>query len=102
MADWIDVIPAIDLPPAHKHAIFIKHKKLLVCNVAGEYYAIEDLCSHDGGPLSDGWMANDEIICPRHGARFCIKTGEVTAPPAYESIETFPTRLANGMVQVFY
>lgn len=100
MADWYDTLPTVDLAPGYKHEVFIKGKTLLVCNVADNFYAIENICTHDGGTLSDGWIEKDEIICPRHGARFCITNGDVTAPPAYEPIMTFPTRVTNGMIQV--
>ncbi|MFN7098162.1 MAG: Rieske 2Fe-2S domain-containing protein, partial [Gammaproteobacteria bacterium] len=59
----------------------------------GHFYAIQDLCTHDGGDLAGGEIEDDEIICPRHGARFCIMTGEVRTPPAYEDIETFAVKI---------
>ncbi|MBT6522881.1 MAG: Rieske 2Fe-2S domain-containing protein, partial [Methylococcales bacterium] len=63
-------------------------------------YALEDVCTHDGGDIASGQVEGDEIICPRHGARFCIKTGQVKSAPAYEDIESFPIRIEDGMVQV--
>jgi len=71
-----------------------------VFNLNGEFHAIEDLCSHDYSTLTGGSIEGDEIICPRHGARFCIKTGAALTPPAYEDIRVFATRTLNGMVQV--
>jgi 3-phenylpropionate/trans-cinnamate dioxygenase ferredoxin subunit len=71
-----------------------------VFNLGGEFYAIEDVCTHDGGDLAGGEVDGDAIVCPRHGARFSIKTGEVLAPPAYEPIATFPVRVQDGMIQV--
>lgn len=71
-----------------------------VFNLDGEYYAIEDVCTHDGGILTGGTLEGEQIVCPRHGARFSIKTGEVLAPPAYEDIATFPLRVEGGMIQV--
>ncbi|MEJ2651260.1 MAG: Rieske 2Fe-2S domain-containing protein [Gammaproteobacteria bacterium] len=62
--------------------------------------AIEDVCTHDYAPLADAKLDGDEIICPRHGARFCIRTGAVMAPPAYEPVPTFPVRIHEGRVQV--
>lgn len=73
---------------------------LLLIRYNGTYYAIENVCTHDGGTLSDGTLESDEIVCPRHGARFCIKTGEVTAPPAYEDIQSFPVKIENGHVWI--
>lgn len=73
---------------------------VVVFNLGGQYYAIEDVCTHDGGELASGTREGDVIVCPRHGARFSIKTGAVLAPPAYEPVATFPVRVENGMVQV--
>ena len=74
---------------------------LLLVNVDGEFYAIENLCSHDGGELSDGEVIGTEIICPRHDSRFCLKTGTVLSAPAFEDIDTYPVRIVGGRVQVF-
>ena len=69
-------------------------------NVNGEYHAIEDVCTHDGGILTGGTVEGKEIMCPRHGARFSIITGGALSPPAYEPVPTFPVRVEDGMVQV--
>jgi 3-phenylpropionate/trans-cinnamate dioxygenase ferredoxin component len=69
-------------------------------NVGGQYYAIKDICTHDGGTLADGEVEGFEIECPRHGARFDLRTGKVTAPPAYEDIPLFAVRIHGDRVQV--
>ena len=77
-----------------------------VFNIDGKYYAIEDICSHDGSAMlgcgldAEDMVKGEEIMCPRHGARFCLKTGAALCPPAYESVATFAVRVENGMVQV--
>jgi 3-phenylpropionate/trans-cinnamate dioxygenase ferredoxin subunit len=71
-----------------------------VFKIDGVYYAIEDVCTHDGAEIASGRLDGDEIICPRHGARFCVKTGAVKSAPAYENVACFPVRIYNGMVQV--
>ena len=73
---------------------------IAVFHLDDAFYAIEDVCTHDGGELAHGAVEDEAIICPRHGARFSIKTGAVLAPPAYEPVATFPVRVENGMVQV--
>jgi len=65
-----------------------------------EYFAIEDVCTHDGGQLTGGTIEGGEIVCPRHGARFSIRTGEALTAPAYEPVATFPVRVENGLIQV--
>ena len=100
MSDWVDVAPASDFPPGGSRVVDVDDAMIAVFNLGGEYFAIEDVCTHDGGELASGTVEGEEIVCPRHGARFNIKTGEVTAPPAYEAVATFPVRVHNGIVQV--
>jgi 3-phenylpropionate/trans-cinnamate dioxygenase ferredoxin subunit len=72
----------------------------VVFNLEGEYYAIEDICTHDGSELTGGTVEGAEIVCPRHGARFCIKTGAALSAPAYEATAVFPVRIEAGAIQV--
>jgi 3-phenylpropionate/trans-cinnamate dioxygenase ferredoxin subunit len=65
-----------------------------------ECFTIEDVCTHDGGQLTGGTIEGGEIVCPRHGARFSIRTGEALAAPAYEPVAKFPVRVENGVIQV--
>lgn len=100
MSNWVDVIAAEELPPGDPCVVEVNGSKIAVFNLEGEYYAIADMCTHDGGELACGWVKGDEIACPRHGATFNIKTGKVTAPPAVEDVVTYPIRVEQGMVQV--
>lgn len=100
MADWTDVSSVDELVPGAHRVVEVEGTVIAVFNLDGRYYAIEDVCTHDGGTLTGGAVEGGEIVCPRHGARFSIRTGEVLAPPAYEPISTFPTRIEAGRVQV--
>lgn len=100
MSDWVDVAPTDELLPGSFRVVDVDGAAVAVFNLDGAYYAIEDLCTHDGGTLTGGTIQGDQIACPRHGARFCIKTGAVLSPPAYESIHAFPIRIQDGRVQV--
>ncbi|MDQ3796808.1 MAG: non-heme iron oxygenase ferredoxin subunit [Pseudomonadota bacterium] len=100
MSDWVDVAPADELQPGDFRIVDIDDVEIAVINCAGRFYAIEDVCTHDGGELTGGEIESCEIECPRHGARFNIKTGEVLSAPAYEPIATFPVRIEGGIVQV--
>ncbi|MEK7322892.1 MAG: non-heme iron oxygenase ferredoxin subunit [Pseudomonadota bacterium] len=100
MSDWVTVAAVAELTPGTRRIIDVDDVQIAVFNLNGEFYAIEDVCTHDYAPLADAKLEGDEIICPRHGARFCIRTGAVTAPPAYEAVTTFPVRIHEGMVQV--
>jgi len=66
----------------------------------GEYFAIADMCSHDNGTLGEGDLDKNEIICPRHGARFDIRTGKVLSLPAIVDIPSYPVRIIDGQIQV--
>jgi len=100
MSDWIDVAPLRHWSTGEWRSLDIDGTQVAVFNLDGEYYAIEDRCTHDGGTLTGGTVDGEQIVCPRHGARFSIRTGAVLAPPAYEGVATFPLRIRDGMVQV--
>ncbi|MDX8395150.1 MAG: non-heme iron oxygenase ferredoxin subunit [Mariprofundaceae bacterium] len=100
MAEWIDVCLVGELRFGGRKVVHTEAGPIVVFNLDGELYAIEDLCSHDGGELASGPCDDDQIICPRHGARFCIKTGKALTPPAYEDIEAFPVRVEMGIIQI--
>jgi 3-phenylpropionate/trans-cinnamate dioxygenase ferredoxin subunit len=100
MSDWVVVCSVAELPPGKHQVVDVDGAQVAVFNLEGQYYAIEDVCTHDGGILTGGPIEGDQIICPRHGARFCIKTGEALTPPAFESTATFPVRIEDGEIQV--
>lgn len=100
MAEWVDVASIEDLDPGSWRVVDVDDVQIAVFNLDGEFYAIEDVCTHDYECLTGGDVEGDEIVCPRHGAHFNIKTGEALSAPAYEPTPTFPTRVENGMVQV--
>jgi 3-phenylpropionate/trans-cinnamate dioxygenase ferredoxin subunit len=100
MSKWIDVANADELTPGSRLVVDLDGVAVAVFNLGGEYYAIEDACTHDGGELAQGQLEGEEIICPRHGARFSIRTGAVLGPPAYEDLRTYPVRVVKGKVQV--
>ena len=97
---WIQVAPAASIANGDYAQIEIDGSLVAVFNVSGEFYAIDDICTHDGGELAGGAMDGDVVICPRHGARFCLRTGAALTPPAYEPVRTYATRIMNGIVEV--
>lgn len=100
MAGWLDVAGIDELTPGCRRVVDVDGVAVAVFNLGGEYFAIQDICPHDGGELANGALEGEVIICPRHGARFSIKTGAVLGPPAYEDIRSYPVRISEGMVQV--
>ena len=100
MSDWITVAKVSEFKPGARKVIDVEGSQIVVFNLEGKYYAIEDVCTHDGGQLTGGDVEGDQIVCPRHGARFCIRTGAALTAPAYEPTAVFPLRTENGEVQV--
>ncbi len=100
MSDWINVAKADAIADGEHVVVDVDGTEVAVFKIDGRFYAIEDVCTHDGAEIASGELDGDEIICPRHGARFCVRTGEVKCAPAYEDIETFPVQIADGIVQV--
>ena len=100
MTEWIDVALAEEFTPGTCRTVDVDGVRIAVFNVDGSYYAIEDICSHEAEPLSGGEVEGVEIICPRHGARFCLRTGEALTPPAYEPVRVFATKIDDGHLWV--
>jgi 3-phenylpropionate/trans-cinnamate dioxygenase ferredoxin subunit len=100
MSEWQTVAKTSQIPPERVAVFQVGDHEVAVCNVAGEFYAIDDLCTHDGGSLDQGELEDAEIECPRHGARFDVRTGAAIQLPAFEPVETHDVRVAGDDVQV--
>ena len=100
MTTWIRVAPAAAIQPGDYASAEIDGAFVVVYNIGGEFFAIDDVCTHDGGGLAGGTVEDHQVICPRHGARFCLRTGKALAPPAYEPVKSYATRIVNGYVEV--
>ena len=100
----VDVCAVDELPPGSVKIIRAGELSVGVYNLNGEFYALEDRCSHDDGPLAEGEVELDEddavVICPRHGARFDIRSGRALTLPAYLPVETFPVVVDDGTIKV--
>ena len=94
------VCAAEELPAGERLFLEVGDLSIVLLNQEGELYAIADLCTHDNGPLGEGEVEDHEIICPRHGARFDIRTGEVLALPAIKDVPVYPTRVRDGMIEI--
>ncbi len=100
MSDWIHVAAEGEITPGTGRVVDVDGAAVAVFNIEGAFYAIEDVCTHDGGDLTSGWLEGDQIICPRHGARFCVRTGAALTAPAFAPTATFPVRVHEGTIQV--
>ncbi len=97
---WVDAGPAADLREGQSISVAVGRRMVAVIRSAGEVFAIEDVCTHDGAELTGGEIEAGQIVCPRHGARFCLKTGEALTPPAYEPVRVFATKIEAGRLWV--
>jgi 3-phenylpropionate/trans-cinnamate dioxygenase ferredoxin subunit len=88
MAEFVKVAARGEIPPGGKKVVDLDGCAIAVFNVGGTFYALDDVCTHDGGPLADGPFAGTEVTCPRHGARFDVRTGKALCFPAFEPVAT--------------
>ena len=101
MSDFVAVAKASDIPPGQARYYELAGFPIAICHVENAgFFAIDDVCTHDGGPLDQGELEGDEIECPRHGARFSVVTGAVLSLPATRPIQTYPLRVENDLIYV--
>lgn len=82
-----------EIPAGNMKIVTVGGIRIALCNVDGEYFAIEDLCTHDDGPLGEGSLRGDKVECPRHGAFFDVKTGAAVGMPAIVPVRKFPVKV---------
>jgi len=100
MAKFLPACRVADIPPGRVGYADVDGTRLAICNADGEFYAIDDVCTHDGGPLDQGELEGFNIECPRHGAKFDIRTGRVTALPAVRPVGTYEVKVDGDQVMV--
>ncbi len=98
--DYIEIAPVDELPNGERLFVDIGDTPVVVFNIAGEIFAIGDLCTHDDGPLGDGDIEGFNVVCPRHGAEFDVRTGKAVSMPAVVDIPAYPVRVVDGMIEV--
>lgn len=98
--EYVPIAGINDLSIGERLFVEIDDQELVVFNIAGEYFAIGDFCSHDDGPLGEGDIDGFNVICPRHGARFDIRSGEVTSLPAVVDIPSYPVKVVGEQIQI--
>ncbi len=94
------VTPLEDFPTGERLFLEIGNHPIVIFNVGSEYFATGDICTHDGGEIGDGELDGEEIICPRHGARFNIHSGKAITLPAVTDIPVYPLRLVDGYLEI--
>jgi 3-phenylpropionate/trans-cinnamate dioxygenase ferredoxin subunit len=98
--EFVSVASVDDLPNGLRILIDIDGEPIAVFNIAGDYFAIMDVCSHDDGPVAEGELSEFEIVCPRHGAHFDIRDGKALTLPAVVDIPAYPVRVVDGEIQI--
>ena len=100
MSDFIKVAQTSDIPAGRAKVVVVGDRRIALCNVDGQFFAIDDLCTHDGGPLDQGELEGEVIECPRHGARFSVRTGKVLALPAVKPLNAYPLKVEGSEIRV--
>lgn len=97
---FVNVARVGDIAEGGVKVVYVEDVPVAVFRIDGTYHAVEDLCTHDGGPLAEGILEGCVIECPRHGARFDVRTGAVLAMPATAPIPTYEVRVEGDDIQV--
>lgn len=97
---YVSVARVGEIPEGGVKVVYVDEVPVAVFHIDGAYHAIEDLCTHDGGPLADGVLEGCVIECPRHGARFDVRTGAVLAMPATVPVPAYDVRVEGDDIQV--
>ena len=100
MSEFVKVAKVSDIPDPGKITLEVNDRLVVVAHVDGEYYCIDDVCTHDGGPLGDGELCGFELACPRHGAKFDVRTGVPITMPATERTESHQVKIEGEDVLV--
>ena len=100
MAEFEKVATVDEMEPGGRKSIMVDELPALLIRVGDNFYAIDDVCTHDGQPLTDGPIEGTEITCPRHGARFDVTTGKALCMPAIEPVATYEVEVRDGAVYV--
>jgi len=98
--EYVPVAGVEQIANGERLFIEIDDRSIVVFNIADRLFAIGDICTHDGGPLGDGKVDGWDIICPRHGARFDIRSGKVISLPAFIDIPAYPVRIVEGQIEI--
>ena len=97
---WVTVAKVSEVPKGRVKVVEVEGNRIALCNVEGTIYAIDDVCTHDNGPLGEGELWDNQIECPRHGARFDVKTGKVVCLPAVIPVRTYEVKIEGEEVKV--
>jgi 3-phenylpropionate/trans-cinnamate dioxygenase ferredoxin subunit len=98
--EYVEVAEESELGNGERLFVEIDDFSIVLFNIAGKFFAIGDVCSHDDGPVGEGEIEEDQIICPRHGARFDLSNGKALTLPAVVDIPAYPVRVLANKIEV--
>jgi 3-phenylpropionate/trans-cinnamate dioxygenase ferredoxin subunit len=98
--DFLELAKTTDVAPGQIKVYEVEGLHIALCNVDGTFYAIDDVCTHDGGPLDQGELDGHQVECPRHGARFDVRSGRALTLPAVMPVRSYPVQVEDGVVKV--
>ncbi len=100
MAEWLKVAKTGEIAPGDAKAMDVGERRIALFNIDGAYHAIDDTCTHRGGPLSEGMVVGTEVTCPWHGAVFDVTTGSVLGAPAPQDVAHYPVRIEGDDIEI--
>ncbi len=100
MNGFVTVARVSDVPPGSVRRVEVGGHLVALANVGGEFFAIDDTCTHEEASLSEGGLTGEVVVCPKHGSRFNVKTGRVLSLPAVRSVAVYPVRVEGDAVLV--
>jgi 3-phenylpropionate/trans-cinnamate dioxygenase ferredoxin subunit len=98
--EYFEIAPASEIPNGERLFVEIGEAAVVIFNIAGKYFAIGDVCTHDDGPLGDGDLEGFNVVCPRHGAEFDVRSGEAVGMPAVVDIPAYPVQVREGTIYI--
>jgi len=100
MAEFVKVATTGEIAPGQGKIVEVQGKEIALFNVGGEYFAIDNMCTHEEASLADGEISGFEVTCPLHGAKFDVRSGQVLGPPAYDDVTSYPVRVSGADVEI--
>ena len=98
--EFVTAAKASEIPVGQLKPVEALGRRLLICHTDRGFHAIDDTCTHDDGPLAEGWLEGTAIECPRHGARFDVTSGKVLCVPAAVPINSYRVQVEGDEVKV--
>ena len=98
--EFVEIAPASELPNGERLFLEVEGKAIVIFNIADQFFALGDICTHDDGPLGDGDLEGFNIVCPRHGGEFDVRDGKATQMPAVVDIPAYPVKIVDNMIHL--